>query len=371
MLSRRHLLRAIALPSAPLLLVLACSTTPDASSSGTEWDETTVHVTAPAPQYKEAPEVVLPKGVTSIDAITVDQGASKLYVASGSQILVAGAEAQAPALTLLHDMATEGITQAALLAALSDHRVIVASASKVVFLSAAGAVESTAELSGPFSGAFAVSPDGSALFLVESGGGSKGASGDKVAHVARFDLTSKAPQLSPAEVFEIGAPFEIAPASVGPINASSPVVSGDGEHLYVAHVIFRYVVDIAVSAPHAVTLVDLDSLQRSATSMWLGADGLLVQAALFDETVPVFHLESAEKATFLAEIPVGTSPQAVAGIGKRVFVGMGAGFGGPPGGGFPGGAGPGGGFPGGSGAGGGFPGGSGGGKAALRVFDLD
>jgi hypothetical protein len=105
---------------------------------------------------------------------------------------------------------------------------------------------------------------------------------------------------------------------------------------------------------------------------------VLVQAASFDQTVPVYKWDGVGSMRSLVELPLGLNEGAVAPDGERVFVALGGSAGGfpplPADGGFPG-------FPGGldggfpgfpGGLDGGFPSfpGMGGGAVSLEVFRL-
>ena len=212
---------------------------------------------------------------------------------------------------------------------------MVASSDVVVALSAEGVVASRATYTSPFpapmfgSPALAIARDGRAMYLIEGGSGSPGAMGALVIHVAAFDLSSAGALAS--QTFELGAPFEVVPSTTAAINAAAPVVSADSATLYVAQVVLRKVFAVEAAAPHRVTVVDTDSLQRSATAMALDGD-LLAQVAAFDQTVPVFRVSGPATATLLAEIPVGNAPGVVASDGRRIVVSMTAGFGPPSGG---------------------------------------
>lgn len=328
-------------------------------------------VLEPTLPYREGTAYTLPSGVTQLGAIAVDPASAKLYAASGSMLLRADA-GKSGALASWKDLAAEGVTQIASLRVLAGGDLAVASSSDVVRLAPSGQVVSHARFAVAFGGglggpAVAVAPDGAQAYVVEGGPGSAGNGGAAVVHVARIDLAAAVAAsplpVSPAEVWELTEPFHVVPPEVGFINASAPVVSLDGQTLYLTHVVLRTVYAVGVGAPHSVTAVDTDSLQRSATVQSLD-DGVLTQVATFDQTVPVFTMKDGLSAKLIAEIPVGQTPQGVASLGGRIFVSRSAGFGGfpiPGDGGVPG--------PG----DGGFPGTSGGGDAlppALLVFEL-
>jgi hypothetical protein len=328
-------------------------------------------VVEPTLPYHEEPPYTLPSGLTQLGAIAVDSKSAMLYVASGSALLRADAKASG-ALSPWKDLAAEGVGSIASLRVLDGGDLAVAASDDVVRVSPAGEVVSHARFKVAFGGGFggpsiAVAPDGKQAYVVEGGAGSAGNSGSTVVHVARIDLVAAAmapTPVDPAEVWELTEPFHVVPPEVGFINAAAPVVSSDGKTLYVTHVVLRTAYAVGVAAPHGVTAVNTDSLQRSALVQSLD-DGVLTQVATFDQTVPVFRVNDDLSATFLAEIPVGQSPQGVASFDGRVFVTMAPGFGGGPpvlgDGGVPGFGD--GGLPG--------PGGAGAGSTALLVFTLE
>jgi hypothetical protein len=397
------------LPLLSLLPLMACSASDEAdsnagsASSGAAGGSGAAQALDPRPAFAEAPRYELPSDTSSIASLAVDQSRARLYVATGSRVLVGDAGGSDLSLSPFVDLTAEGVSSISGLASIAGGSLAVFSSSEVVLISEQGQVLSHTSVTVPWPPSFfgapqlTISRDGRVVFAVEAGVGSAGDGGAQAAHVARYDLpemATKGAKLSPSETFAIGEPFHLVPAEVGGINAASPLASDDGSYLYVAHIVLRTVYRIDAAPPHAVTPVDLESLQRSATAMVLGSDGILVQAASFDQTVPVFRLQSPDKAAFLAEVPVGLTPQAVGSYGNRVIVAMSPGFGGLPS--LPGGTGGAGGaggmdFPGGFGGfpvgTGGFSGGAGGGplgggglsggagatdqgEVAVRAFEL-
>ena len=322
------------LPFTVALFGFACSTQ---NTAAPEPAEDAGRVVFPPTPYRSAAPIALPPGSSSIDALAVDYDQAILYVAAGSQILRTNA-ASGTALAPWLDLSSTGVRGLSTLRVINGGDLEGATSSAVVRIRTAGA--GTVAFVQPLSPAFgaggfgapalALSPDGGTLYSVEGGSGSAGTGGKSVVHAARFSIPPGSPlddagasALKAAEIWELSAPFEVVPSTTSVINASAPFVANDGNTLYVAHVVLRTLFAVDATSVHSVTAVDTDSLQRSAGSFSLDPKGVLIEAANFDQTVCVFQLDNARKASLLVEIPTGGSPGAVAGYGKRVFVAQG------------------------------------------------
>jgi hypothetical protein len=221
-----------------------------------------------------------------------------------------------------------------------------------------------------FTGSWALGADGHTVVEYETGPGTKDADGVTRLHLAVWDVSA-----SPAGR-QLSLPDALLPAppEVGAFNLGSVLVSPDGARALVFHVIHRtaWWVDLATGAA---TAVDEDSLYRSVTSAQADQT-LLVQAASFDQTVPVYRWQPDGGLRSLVELPAGQNLGAVATDGTRVFAVQGGSalmFPGFPGdGGFPGFPGGDGGFPGFPLDGGfpGFPGAGGDGGVTVLVYRL-
>ncbi len=290
--------------------------------------------------WTEGPALAMPVDAGAVAGLAAGGPEARLFVAAGSKLYRSGPNGAGP-VTAWIDLAASGVSSVAAFVVAPSGDVVAASGSAAVRVSSAGAVAARGSFTVPFGGGFfgnavAVAPDLARAYVVEAGPGSAGTGGATVVHVATIDLAAafaSTAAVVPVESWELAAPFHVGPASVGAINASAPYVTADGASLVLDHVVLRTVFTVATAAPHTVTAVSTDSLNRSATSMFATPEGLLVQGALFDQTVPVFRFTSPTAASVVAEIPVGLQPSAVAAAGSRVYVALGAGLAAPPGGG--------------------------------------
>ena len=309
--------------------LIACTTSSMKPDAGAE-----VAWMAPQPAYREQAPFILPPGSGQLAAIAVQSHDGTLYAAAGTKLYQADA-AGSGVLKEVLDLSSFGVSQVSSIYVSPAADLVVFDGSQILRI-ALPTRTPTGQARSPFTrtAAVAVSADATTVYAVEGGGGSPGKSGQAVVHVAALDLAGKVV----TDPWELTPPFTVSPAEVGGINAGAAFVAADGTALYVTHVILRQLYRVSLTAAHAVTIADTESVQRSATTVSLGADGLLVEAAIFDQTVPVFSAVDATHWHYLAELPIGISPQSVASYRGRVMVGIGGGFAGPPpgDGGFPG-----------------------------------